>query len=81
MKILWLVMRLRRIKMKVMKYTEKRMERMIEREKKRMQPLIENFADLSKWGLWTIGYCQGRISLLEDLLDEAKESENDKNNR
>lgn len=56
-----------------MKYTKKRIEHMINREKKRMQPMIDNFEDLSKWGLWTIGYCQGRISLLEDLLDELEE--------
>ena len=56
-----------------MKYTKKHIEHMIEREKKRMQPLIDNFDDLSKWGLWTIGYCQGRIALLEDLVYETEE--------
>jgi hypothetical protein len=61
----------------MVKYTKKRVERMIEHEKKRMQPLIDNFEDLSKWGLWTIGYCKGRISLLEDLLDEAEENEDE----
>lgn len=56
-----------------MKYTKKHIEHMIDREKNRMRPLIENFEDLSKWGLWTIGYCKGRISLLEDLLYELEE--------
>lgn len=60
-----------------MKYTKKRIEHMIEREKKRMQPLIEHFEDLSKWGLWTIGYCKGRIALLEDLLYELEEDDNE----
>lgn len=59
----------------MVRYTKKRIERMIERDKKRMQPLIDNFADLSKCGLWTIGYCQGRMSILEDILDEIEESE------
>lgn len=59
----------------MVRYTKKCIERMIERDKKRMQPLIDNFADLSKWGLWTIGYCQGRMSILEDMLDEIEESE------
>lgn len=53
---------------------KKRIERMINREKKRMQPLIDNFEDLSKWGLWTIGYCQGKIAVLEDLLYELEEN-------
>jgi hypothetical protein len=47
---------------------------MIRREESRMKPLIDNFEDLSKWGLWTIGYCQGKISLLEDLLYELEEN-------
>lgn len=34
----------------MVKYSKKRIKRMIERERKRMQPLIDNFADLSKWG-------------------------------
>ena len=56
-----------------MKYTQKRIEHLIERERQRMQPLIDNLENLSKWGLWTIGYCQGRIALLDDLLYELEE--------
>jgi hypothetical protein len=61
-----------------MKYTKKRIAHMIKREQKRMQPLIDNFENLSQWGLWTIGYCQGRISLLEDLLYELEENNNER---
>lgn len=62
-----------------MKYTKKRIEHLIKRERQRMQPLIDNFENLSKWGLWTIGYCQGRIALLDDLLYEMEE-DNDETN-
>ena len=62
-----------------MKYTQKRIKHMIERERQRLQPLIDNLEDLSKWGLWTIGYCQGRIALLDDLLYEMEE-DNDESN-
>ena len=60
-----------------MKYTKKRIEHMIEREKKRMQPLTNNYEDLSKWGFWTIGYCEGRLALLDDLLYELEEDGNE----
>ena len=60
-----------------MKYTKKRIVHLIERERQRITPLIDNLENLSKWGLWTIGYCQGRIALLDDLLYELEEEEED----
>ena len=53
-------------------FNQEYIERAIEREMQRMAPLINHKEDLSQFGHWTIGYCQGRISLLEELLDEME---------
>ena len=58
-------------------FNQERIERAIEREMQRMTPLINHKEDLSQFGYWTIGYCQGRISLLEELLDEMEGSNNE----
>ena len=53
--------------------TEKELERKINRAKEKLKALEENKDNLSKHGYWEIGYLKGKISVLEDWLDEIKE--------
>ena len=53
--------------------TKERLERQIYRCKKRLKDLKDREEHLSKHGYWDIGYFQGRLSVLEDWLDEMEE--------
>lgn len=56
-----------------------RIERKIKRAKMQLAALEERKSHLSQHGYWEMGYFKGRISVLEDWLDEEKERiENDK---
>lgn len=54
--------------------TEKKVERKINRAKEKLKLLEERKEHLSKHGYWEIGYLKGQISVLEDWLDEIRES-------
>ena len=60
---------------KVNTTTGKQLERKINRAKKILKSLEENEENLSMHGYWSIGYLQGKISVLEDWLDEIKEGD------
>lgn len=53
--------------------TEERLQRMINRAKEKLKDLEERKDNLSKHGYWDIGYFKGRISVLEDWLDDIRE--------
>jgi uncharacterized protein Yka (UPF0111/DUF47 family) len=53
--------------------TEERLQRMIDRAKESLKDLEERKDNLSKHGYWDIGYFKGRISVLEDWLDDIRE--------
>ena len=50
--------------------TEERLKRMIQRAEEQLKDLKEREEHLSKHGYWDIGYFTGRISALEEWLDE-----------
>ena len=50
--------------------TEERLKRMIQRAEEKLKDLKEREEHLSKHGHWDIGYFTGRISVLEEWLDE-----------
>lgn len=56
-----------------------RLKHTVERERILLQKLKDNVDNLSAWGYRDMGYYQGRLSVLEDLLDEM-ESSNYENN-
>ena len=51
----------------------KRLERRIENAKMQLALLEERKSHLSQHGYWDMGYLKGKISVLEDWLDEEKE--------
>ena len=53
--------------------TEKQIKRQIERIRKRIQEYEEKKETLSVHGYWSLGYYQGKLSALEDLLDFMQE--------
>lgn len=53
--------------------TEERLQRMIDRAEEKLKDLEERKEHLSKHGYWDIGYFKGRISVLEDWLDDIRE--------
>lgn len=55
--------------------TKKRIARQICRCKEKLDYLENNKEHLSKHGYWEIGYLKGRITTLEDWLDELEELE------
>lgn len=58
-----------------MKTTKERLERQIFRTKCHIQALKEREEHLSKAGYWDLGYWQGKLTVLENWLDELKEEE------
>ena len=50
------------------------LKRKIERNKAKLKQLKDNQDNLSVWGYRDIGYYEGRLSVLEDLLDEMEET-------
>lgn len=55
--------------------TKERLERQIYICKKRLNDLKDREEHLSKHGYWDIGYFQGKLSVLEDWLDEMEKKE------
>lgn len=58
-----------------MTITKERLERQILRAKGKIQALKARENHLSKAGYWDLGYWQGKLTVLEDWLDELKEEE------
>lgn len=56
-------------------YTKERLPHMIERNKAQLKQLQDKQDTLSVWGYQDIGYYKGRLSVLEDLLDELEEDD------
>ena len=56
-------------------YTKERLRRMIKRNKTLLEQLKDKQDGLSVWGYRDMGYYEGRLSVLEDLLDEMEEDE------
>ena len=56
-------------------YTKEGLRRMIKRNKARLKQLQDKQENLSVWGYRDMGYFEGRLSVLEDLLDEIEENE------
>lgn len=56
-------------------YTKERLHRMIKRNKVHLKQLQDKEENLSVWGYRDMGYFEGRLSVLEDLLDEIEEDE------
>lgn len=54
---------------------KKSLERKIKRATERLKALEEREEHLSKYGYWDMGYLQGRLSVLQDWLDEIVEEE------
>jgi hypothetical protein len=54
-----------------------RLRRQIDRIKKKMSDLEEKEAEgrLSNHGYWLLGYFKGKLSVMEDWLDEIEENE------
>lgn len=55
--------------------TKERLQRSIKRAKEHLEQLQEREEHLSKWGYEEMGYYKGRLSVLEDWLDEMEEEE------
>lgn len=55
--------------------TKERLERKILHAKRNVQALKARESHLSNAGYWDLGYWQGRLTVLEDWLDELKEEE------
>lgn len=53
--------------------TEERLKRMIDRAEEKLKDLEKRKESLSKHGYWDIGFFKGRISVLEDWLDDIIE--------
>ena len=58
-------------------YTKERLPRMIKRNKAHLKQLQDKQENLSVWGYRDMGYFEGRLSVLEDLLDELEEDDNE----
>lgn len=53
--------------------TKERLKRQVDICKERLNDLKSREEHLSKHGYWDIGYFQGKLSVLEDWLDEMEE--------
>ena len=56
-------------------YTKERLPHMIECNRAILKQLQDRQENLSVWGYRDMGYYEGRLSVLEDLLDEIEEDE------
>lgn len=56
------------------RYTKERLPHMIERNRAILKQLQDKQDKLSVWGYRDMGYYEGRLSVLEDLLDEMEEN-------
>ena len=55
--------------------TKERLQHQIDKAKKHIEELEKRKEILSEDGHWTLGYFKGRLTVLEDWLDELIESE------
>ena len=55
---------------------KRRIERQIKRCQEKLNDLKSREERLSKHGYWEMGYLKGRITTLEDWLDELEENNN-----
>jgi hypothetical protein len=55
--------------------TKERLQRQIYKCKEKLNDLKSREEHLSKHGHWDMGYFQGKLSVLEDWLDEIEEKE------
>jgi hypothetical protein len=53
--------------------TKERLECQIKRTKDRIKELEDNQKNLSRHGYWSLGYFKGRLTVLEDWLDDLEE--------
>lgn len=53
--------------------TKERLQHQIDRANERIARLEINQEDLSEHGFWSLGYWKGRLSILEEWLDEVEE--------
>lgn len=56
-------------------YTKERLPHMIKHYRAILKQLQDEQENLSVWGYRDMGYYEGRLSVLEDLLDEIEEDE------
>ena len=54
--------------------TKERVEHQIKRAKDAIEKLESEQEDLNEHGYWSLGYWKGRLSVLEDWLDELTET-------
>lgn len=57
--------------------TNERLEHQIKRTKDKIKELEDKHESLSKHGYWSLGYWKGRLTVLEDWLDDVKEDKNE----
>ena len=55
--------------------TKERLQRQIYKCKEKLNALKSREEHLSKHGHWDMGYFQGKLSVIEDWLDEIEEKE------
>ncbi len=53
----------------------------IDRTRKKIEDYESRKENLSIHGYWSLGYQEGRLSVLEDLMDEIEEAEAAENNK
>ena len=53
--------------------TERQLERQIERTRKRIQDYEAHEDTLSAYGHWSLGYFRGKLTVMEDWLDDIRE--------
>lgn len=53
--------------------TKERLEHQIKRTKNQIKELEDKQERLSKHGYWDLGYWKGRLTVLEDWLDDIEE--------
>ena len=57
--------------------TEHQLERQIARIKKRIQDYEDRESTLSVHGHWSLGYYKGKLTVMEDWLDDIREGKED----
>lgn len=54
--------------------TKERLQHQIDKANESIAKLEMNREDLNEHGFWALGYWKGRLSILEEWLDEVEES-------
>jgi hypothetical protein len=57
--------------------TKERLKRKIIRAKNQIKELEDKQDNLSKHGYWSLGYLKGRLTVLEDWLDDLEDNKNE----